>query len=190
MTGRTHDAMAFASLVTIAALFPPQSLKLTTLAVSIIGTDIGALLPDIDQAGNRLWDLLPSGHILGRIFRRVFYKHRTLTHSLIGVFGIYKLLEWILPKFLNSGFLDSRVVLAAIMIGYISHLVADSFTEEGLPLLFPINITFGIPPIRRVRIKTGKWFENLVVYPGIWIYLVWFIHTNQEKLIRILRLTG
>jgi len=174
MTGRTHDAMAFASLVTIAALFPPQSLKLTTLAVSIIGTDIGALLPDIDQAGNRLWDLLPSGHILGRIFRRVFYK----------------LLEWILPKFLNSGFLDSRVVLAAIMIGYISHLVADSFTEEGLPLLFPINITFGIPPIRRVRIKTGKWFENLVVYPGIWIYLVWFIHTNQEKLIRILRLTG
>ena len=190
MTSRTHDAFAFASLVTVAAFFPPESLKLTTLIVSVIGADVGALLPDLDQAGNRLWDILPSGDNLGRIFRRIFYKHRTLTHSIIGIFGIYKLLEWLLPKLLNSSYIDPNIVLASIMIGYISHLVSDSFTEDGLPLLFPIGITIGIPPIRRLRIKTGKWFENFVFYPTIWIYLVWFIHTNQEKLLAVINLVG
>ncbi|KKQ43248.1 MAG: Membrane protein containing DUF457, transmembrane [Microgenomates group bacterium GW2011_GWC1_37_8] len=187
MTSRTHDAFAFASLVTVATFFPPESLKLTTLVVSVIAADIGALLPDIDQAGNRLWEMLPSGHNLGRIFRRIFYKHRTLTHSLIGVLGIYKLLEWLLPKFLNSGFIDINIVIASIMIGYLSHLLADSFTEEGLPLLFPINISFGMPPLRRMRIKTGRWFENFVVYPAVWIYLVWFITENKDILLKIFR---
>ena len=187
MTSRTHDAFAFASLVTVATFFPPESLKLTTLVVSVIAADIGALLPDIDQAGNRLWEMLPSGHNLGRIFRRIFYKHRTLTHSLIGVLGIYKLLEWLLPKFLNSGFIDINIVIASIMIGYLSHLLADSLTEEGLPLLFPINISFGIPPIRKMRIKTGRWFENFVVYPAVWIYLVWFITENKDILLKIFR---
>ncbi|OGM22314.1 hypothetical protein A2863_04210 [Candidatus Woesebacteria bacterium RIFCSPHIGHO2_01_FULL_38_9b] len=187
MTSRTHDAFAFASLVTVATFFPPESLKLTTLVVSVIAADIGALLPDIDQAGNRLWEMLPSGHNLGRIFRRIFYRHRTLTHSFIGVFGIYKLLEWLLPKFLNSGFIDINIVIASIMIGYLSHLLADSLTEEGLPLLFPINISFGIPPIRKMRIKTGRWFENFVVYPAVWIYLVWFITENKDILLKIFR---
>jgi len=190
MTSRTHDAFAFASLVTVAAFFPPESLKLTTLIVSVIGADVGALLPDLDQAGNRLWDILPSGDNIGRIFRRIFYKHRTITHSIIGVFGIYKLLEWLLPKILNSSFIDPGIVLASIMIGYISHLVSDSFTEDGLPLLFPIDITIGIPPIKKLRIKTGKWFENFVFYPAIWVYLVWFIHTNQEKLLTVINLVG
>ena len=188
MTARTHDAFAFASLVTFAAFFPPENLNLTTLVVSVIGADVGALLPDLDQAGNRLWEMLPSGHNLGRIFRRIFYKHRTLTHSLIGVFAIYKLLEFVLPLVLNSGFLNTKIVLASIMIGYLSHLLADSLTEEGLPLLFPLNISFGLPPIRKVRIKTGKWFENFVVYPVVWIYLIWFIHLNQASLTNILRL--
>jgi len=185
MTSRTHDAFAFASLVTVAAFYPPVSLNLATLAVSIIGADIGALIPDMDGAGNRLWDLLPAGHSVGKILRRVFYKHRTLTHSLIGVYGIYKLLEWVLVKLLNPAFLDERIVLASIMIGYLSHLLADSLTEEGVPLLFPINISFGIPPIRRFRIKTGKWFENIVVYPVVWIYLIWFINANQSDLIKV-----
>lgn len=188
MTSRTHDAFAFASLITVAAFYQPTELHLTTLIVSVIAADIGATLPDIDQAGNRLWEMLPSGHTLGRIFRRIFYKHRTLTHSLIGVYAIYKLLDWGLPKIFNTGFVDINIVIISLMIGYLSHLLADSLTEEGLPLLFPINLTFGIPPIRKLRIKTGRWFENLVVYPAIWVYLVWFINENKEGLLNLLNL--
>jgi len=48
MTSRTHDAFAFASLITVAAFFPPEKLNVATLVISVIGADIGALIPDMD----------------------------------------------------------------------------------------------------------------------------------------------
>jgi hypothetical protein len=56
-------------------------------------------------------------------------------------------------------------------------VTADMFTEEGVPLLFPLEYHFGIPPdpFQKVRIKTGRWFENLVVYPVVNIALFFVI---------------
>ena len=190
MTAKTHDAFAFASLVTFAVFYPPENLNLLTFVGAILAADIGAAIPDMDGAGNRLWHFLPAGEKAGKVLRRVFYKHRTLTHSIVGVYLIYILLEWLLPKFLNPGFIDPKIILWSTMIGFISHLVADGLTEEGVPLLFPIRVSFGMPPIRSWRIKTGKWFENLVVYPSIWIYLIWLIQANQDNLLGILRSVG
>lgn len=187
MTNRTHDTIAFASLVTIAIVYPPENLNLLTLFGGIIACDIGAMLPDLDDAGNKLWDLLPQGKSVGKVLRKVFYKHRTVTHSLVGIYGVYRLFQWLLPKFLNSNFIDLNIIFISVMIGYISHLVGDALTEEGLPILFPFKITFGFPPIRKMRIRTGKWFENFVVFPSVWFYLVWFVNMNQEKFLMILR---
>ncbi|MEK7802589.1 MAG: metal-dependent hydrolase [Pseudomonadota bacterium] len=187
MTSRTHDAFAFATLVTVAAFYPPQNMSVMTLIFAIIAADIGALIPDMDTAGNRLWELLPQGQKVGKVLRHIFFKHRTITHSIIGVFAIYKFLEWLLPKITNEAFVDSNVILASVMIGIFSHLLSDSLTEEGVPLLFPLRIAFGIPPIRKIRIKTGQWFENLVVFPGVWLYLLWFVSTHQLPLLAILR---
>ena len=114
MTARTHDAFAFASLVTVAAYYPPTSLNMTTLLTAIVANIVGCLIPDMDQASNRLWDLLPAGNHLGRIFRRVFLKHRTLSHSLLGMFLVYTVLINILPKLLKilppSGIGDVLVI--------------------------------------------------------------------------------
>lgn len=187
MTSRTHDAFAFASLVTVAALYPPQQLNVLTLICAVIAADIGGLIPDMDTAGNRLWELLPQGQKVGKVLRHIFYKHRTLTHSIIGVFAIYKFLEWLLPKITNKEFVDPNIILASVMIGIFSHLLSDSFTEEGVPLLFPLRIPFGIPPWRKIRIKTGQWFEHWVVYPAVWVYLLWFIHAHQGPLLTIFR---
>lgn len=188
MTARTHDAFAFASLVTVAAYYPPSSLNLYTLFAALVGNIVGALIPDMDTAGNRLWDLFPGGDGLGKVARRIFYKHRTITHSFVGVYFIFRILAWGLPKIFNPNFIDPHLLLMSIMIGYLSHLFADSLTEEGVPLFFPINFNFGIPPIKRVRIKTGGWFENFVVLPGVGIYLVWFISTHREILIKVFNL--
>lgn len=188
MTGRTHNAIAFASLVTVAVINPPANLNVLTFVGCIVAADIGALFPDMDQAGNDLWNLLPATHSLGGILKRIFYKHRTITHSLVGLFLIFKFLQWLLPKFLNPIFLNPNLILISFLVGYISHLVADSFTEEGLPLLFPINITFGIPPIKSWRIKTGHWFENLIIYPAVWIYLIWFIRDKVDVVVKILKI--
>lgn len=188
MTSRTHDVFAFASLITVAAYYPPSLLNPSTLALSLVGNIVGSLLPDIDQATNRLWDLLPAGDSLGRIFRKLFLAHRTLSHSFLGVFLVYKLLWWLLPKILNPNHLNITVILYATMIGFVSHLILDFFTEEGLPLFFPIKTKLGFPPISSWRITTGKWFEKLVVFPGIIVYSIWFAISNQEILARILKL--
>jgi inner membrane protein len=190
MTARTHDAFAFASLVTVATFSPPASLNLYTLFSAIIGNVVGSLIPDMDQAGNKLWDLLPIGDTLGKIFRKVFYKHRTVTHSILGVYLIYRILDWLLIKILNPAFVNPKIVLISIMVGYVSHLLADSFTEEGIPLLFPFKFNFGIPPIKKWRIVTGGWFEKFVVFPGIFVYLVWFIGRYRDVLVEIIRLVS
>lgn len=187
MTAKTHNAFAIASLITIATFYPPKDLNVITLVSSVIAANIGALIPDMDQAGNKLWDLFPAGDTIGKFVRRVFYKHRTLTHSLVGMYIIYEFLNWILPKFLNPAFISPTTITWSIMIGYASHLLADGLTEEGVPLLFPINLNFGIPPIKKWRIKTGKWFENFIIYPAVWIYLLLFINTYQDKLVNLLK---
>lgn len=188
MTARTHDVIAFASLVTVAAYFPPASLTIYTLFASVIGNIAGALIPDMDEGGNRLWGLVPYGNSVGRVLSQIFYKHRTITHSLLGLFLVYKGLEWLIPKLANSNFIDSRILVASIVIGYLSHLIADGFTKEGLPLLFPLTFKFGIPPISALRITTGSWVEKFIVFPGVGIYLLWFIHLHSDILLQILQL--
>ncbi|HUW22116.1 MAG TPA: metal-dependent hydrolase [Candidatus Bathyarchaeia archaeon] len=188
MTARTHDVFAFASLVTVGTFFPPVSLNLTTIIVSSIGSVIGSLLPDIDQASNRLWDLLPGGDFIGRFLKNIFLSHRTISHSIIGTFLTYKFLGLTLPLFLNPNFIDIQVVYLSIMVGFISHLLLDSFTEGGLPLFFPLKLKIGFPPIASWRIKTGKWFEKYVVFPGIIVYILFFVGKYQEAIVSILRL--
>ncbi len=188
MVAKTHNAIAFASLVTIAAFYPPQALNLPTLFGAIIANNIGGLIPDMDSGGNYLWGLLPQGKFLGRFLRKIFYKHRTITHSFLGLFLIFNFLNLLIPKLFNPNFVDPNIIIISIMIGFISHLISDSLTEEGVPLLFPLRINFGLPPIRKVRIKTGKWFENFVVFPGVWVYLFWFVYSNQQVLLGIFKI--
>ena len=82
------------------------------------------------------------------------------------------------------------MVFWAIMIGYFSHLVADSLTKDGLPLLFPLKLKFGIPPLSALRITTGSWVENFLILPAIAVYLIWFIGRNKTQLLEIIRLIG
>lgn len=191
MTSRTHDAFAFASLVTAAAFVPLPSMTLLTAVGAVIAADIGAAIPDMDTAGNRLWEMLPQGAKVGKILKHVFYKHRTFTHSLIGVYTIYRFLEWLFPRILNSEMVDPAIILWSTMIGIVSHLVSDALTEEGIPIFFPIRFTFGLPPVKSIRIKTGGWFESFVVYPAVWVYLVWLVYTYEQTFIVLMRrLTG
>src|SRR5262245_14586770 len=115
MVARTHNAFAFASLVTAAVYFPPEHLNLLTLVISVIAVDIGALIPDMDTGGNYLWGLIPQGQKLSAYLRKVFYKHRTITHSLLGFFLIYKFFGSLLPRIFNASYVNSTLVFASLM---------------------------------------------------------------------------
>jgi len=188
MTSRTHDAFSFASLLTAAVLYPPVSLSFSTLGICLVGNIVGGLIPDMDQASNKLWDFLPAGNIIGKFGKKLFLSHRTLSHSIIGGYLLFKILEWLLPRILNPSFVDVGLILLSVMIGFVVHLLADFFTEEGIPLLFPLKFRFGFPPIASWRVKTGRWFEKLIVFPGIVAYIIWFSFDNKVTLLKILKL--
>lgn len=187
MTGRTHDAIAFASLITVSGFYSPESLSVGTLFACVVGNIIGAALPDLDQDSNKLWKLLPAGHTVGRIFRRLFLGHRTLSHSLLGVFIFYKIASWLSLRLFNPDFIDPELVLYSVMIGLISHLVADALTKEGIPLFFPFPITFGFPPLRALRIRTDSWVEKYLVGPSVFLYAVWFINDKRDVFINLFK---
>lgn len=188
MTGRTHDAVAFASLVTVAALYPPEQINIATATACVVGNIIGATLPDIDQSTNRLWDFLPGRDYIGKLLKPLFLGHRNLTHSFLGVFITYKVLETILPGILNPAYVQSDLVFAAIMIGYVSHLIGDAITKEGLPLFFPIDWRIGVPPIKSLRITTGKFIENIIILPATAIYIFWFMGNKHAEFVKLLKM--
>jgi len=188
MTGRTHDAIAFASLVTVAAYFPPGDLNMTTIFAAVVANVVGALVPDMDQATNRLWDLLPGGDWLGKVFKNIFLGHRSITHSLLGAFLFYHISFWLFHRIFNPIYVNADVVFWASFVGYVSHLLADSMTKDGLPLFFPLEIKVGVPPVSFLRITTGSWMERFVVLPAVGVYIFWFIGRSQSQLLYVVRL--
>lgn len=178
---------ALAGLVTAAALYPPASLNMPTLVSCLIVNVVGSLLPDMDQASNRLWDLVPAGNFVGKIFRRAFIGHRTISHSLLGFYIFFKFFEWVLPRLLNLSYIDVNLVFASLMIGIASHLVADGITRDGIPLFFPLSIKIGFPPIKFLRIRTDTWQEHVVALPAAVVYIIWFANENKEVLVNVLK---
>ena len=105
------------------------------------------LLPDIDHPksflGQRLsWVSKPVARAFG---------HRGFTHSLLAVFGALALFylkvpdSWIIPA-------DA---LQGLVLGYLSHILADMLTPAGVPLLWPCRWRFRLPrAAQRQSIRT------------------------------------
>lgn len=186
MTARTHDLCAFACLATATALFPPIAISLPTLLTSLVGNIVGGLIPDMDQASNKLYDLLPGSDFTGKIVGKLFLGHRNISHSLLGGYLLYKLLEFVLPRLFNTNYVDPQILLISIMLGFASHLFADSLTREGIPLFFPFKIKIGFPPFRFMRVTTDSWVEHLVVLPAVVVYTAFIFYYHQSEFFTLL----
>jgi len=174
MKGRTHDLAAATGLTIVVVAFSPlPPLSLATVILAFVGNQLGGIAPDIDQPTAPFWRNLPIGGIFGRMVGKMLGGHRFLTHSLLGLalmgFLVHSLLLFLQPIMPN---VQIDYVWWAFIIGMISHLVMDSFTREGVPWLLPIPVKFGFPPLRRLRITTGKGIENFVVFPLLALLLI------------------
>jgi len=168
MTGKTHQAIGLTVGVGWYLLQANPTYQPATLAAVTFGASLAALLPDIDTAGGALYDLLPLGHAVGHVIDP-FLKHRNITHSFLG-FGLVETgFYFLLKSFPPYWGIDTHALFVATFLSYASHLLADMFTEEGIPLLFPYPQMFGLPPkpFEHARIKTGRWFENLIIFPAV-----------------------
>jgi inner membrane protein len=181
MTGRTHDLAALTTLTGYIAAQPILTISLATGAVTMAANIAGALTPDIDQPTAPLWHKIPAGSIFGKIICPLLGSHRMLSHSLLGLFlagwGMKILLAYIHTFLLT----DMTVVWWAFIFGYLSHLIMDSLTKEGVPWLFPIPVRFGFPPFKFLRFTTDSWGEKLIVFPGLVLLNAVVIYYNYNK---------
>lgn len=128
---------------------------------------LGALLPDIDHpqswAGRKMRVVsVPLALIVG---------HRGITHSALAIAACALLLT-----LLGTGWLAAPVV-----IGYLSHLLADSLTPSGVPLLWPNKRRFTLNLCR-----TGSIIEitlvAAIVVAGGWAAGIDLSHLPRPKL--------
>ena len=141
MMAKSHVAIGAASWIAAAPLlhYPPFDAISLTVAVA------GSLLPDIDHpqswVGRRT---RPISTILAGILG-----HRGITHSALAVIALSLLLA-------HAGY--RRGLIAALAVGYLSHLAADMLTPRGLRLAWPYSRTWGLPICR-----TGSPVEGIIV---------------------------
>ena len=187
MTGRTHDTAALTALVVVLAVHPLPSFTLATALVALLANQIGGIVPDIDQPTAPFWRNLPIGQLFGRFTDRLLGGHRFLTHSLLGVGLFAYLANWLLI-FLQPimPHVDIHLVWWAFAIGLISHLIMDSFTKEGVPWLLPIPVKFGFPPLRSLRLTTGKVIESAVIFPGLILLNIYLCSLYYPQIVRFI----
>jgi inner membrane protein len=188
MTGRTHDLAAFTALSYTVATQPlPENITLATALVALSANFIGGLAPDIDQPTANLWNRIPAGGIWGRLLSPVLGGHRFISHSILGIFLFGFTLNFILNGISSVLLVNMDVVWWAFMIGFVSHLVMDTITRDGVPWLFPIPINFGFPPFRFMRMKTGGLLEKSVIFPGLIMLNIYIYYNYYGRFLEILK---
>ncbi len=148
MMGITHTTFG---LLCSAGAFSLASASLHKDLPAMGCTIVGSLLPDIDSPRSSLGRLLPF--ISAPIERR--WGHRTVTHCLLALAGLGLLL-------LPLAFLRPACY-SALLIGYLSHLLADSATKSGVPLLHPYSGLCVLPGNDRYRVLTGSLQEGVLL---------------------------
>lgn len=187
MTGRTHDLAAITALGVVVFSEPLRTFTLATALVAILANQLGGIAPDIDQPTAPLWRNLPEGGFLGKIVDKTMGGHRFLTHSILGL-AIFGFLAKLLLTFLHPimPHVNIGYVWWAFMIGMLSHLVMDSLTKEGVPWLLPLPFKIGFPPIKSLRITTGKGVELWLIFPAILLFDIWFSTSHYHELILLI----
>lgn len=159
MNGRSHMIIG-----TAASLLLLPKLGQDINLVTSISAAIGSLIPDIDHPQALInQKLLPQKNKQGKIIfyctigaillykgfdissKSLMYlgillfiigisKHRTFTHSLIGILGMS---YYIFFLFNEQMIMDN--ITYSVVIGICSHLLCDFFTKEGIELFYPIS---------------------------------------------------
>ena len=187
MTARTHDLAAITALGAVVFIEPLRTISLATALIAVLANQLGGIAPDIDQPTAPLWRNLPIGGSFGRIFDKMLGGHRFLTHSVLGL-ALFGFLFRALLAFLHPimPHIDSGYVWWAFMIGMLSHLIMDTLTKEGVPWLLPIPVKFGMPPIKRLRITTGKFVEHFIVFPLILLVDIAYCISHYQHLLLLI----
>lgn len=181
MTGKTHITVGIAAGLTLAA-----GNSIENQVILILAAAVGSLIPDLDHPRSKInqrvllfknklfkmitYSLMGVGliyldtilngpenrtlRLLGLILILVgLSRHRGFTHSL---FGLVLFSGIVYIGTLNY---NQYAAFVGFVIGYVSHLVLDLITVQGIELLYPYDKNIKIP----LGIKTNGMVENLIL---------------------------
>lgn len=136
MKGHSHAILGVAALASVHALVAPLSDRPSDLVYFGIVAAVAALVPDIDSDESTIRQATGTARsdgLLGRaaswIMARVTGHRGALTHSLMA---------WFLFSLLAGMYFVGGMAFVAFSVGYLSHLLADALTPQGVPLLWPL----------------------------------------------------
>lgn len=125
--------------------------KILLLALFFHFSYIGSIFPDIDQRKSSISQMYPffSKHIGSKC------RHRGFTHSILCL-TLISFISYVILNISNFNIIF-LVISIGFIGGYISHLILDFFTSEGIELFFPWKANLKI-----AKIKTGSKLEKLI----------------------------
>ncbi|MBE3582074.1 MAG: metal-dependent hydrolase [Thermoanaerobacteraceae bacterium] len=157
MLWRSHF-LAGASLgVWLAAGSKPETLA---LVAGVAGA--AALLPDIDSPRSYIGSRVPAS-----VGVKLVAGHRGVFHSLLAA-AVFGLALFLYLRFRAGAYTFLALPFAA---GYVSHLLLDALTPEGVPFLWPLKLRFGFP-----LVGTGGFIERWVVIPALLVLFCFLLY--------------
>lgn len=125
--------------------FLAQSPDLKSYAIIAVLFTLGTLLPDIDSEKSTLGRYVP--------FISSVIPHRTITHTI-----------WVVALLGGLSWYFSSVYILALTLGYLIHILEDSFSKQGIAWFYPIGgyDSFG----SGATVKRGKRFKGLSYRTG------------------------
>jgi len=163
MVGKTHVVFGLTTLAAANAAtrfiqpHPIQEIP-TGLVLCICAVTLGALAPDLDaEEGSQLqYEMGEAGMAVTQWLQSFGVEHRGLYH-----YGFTAFIIVSVSTLAGLGVGDWDVGLA-LGLGYLSHLLADSMTIDGIPLWAPFSEKkFHILPTL-LRVRSGGPVEPLV----------------------------
>ena len=159
-------------IVTSALLFKdnPNPITLVSSLLLIAGASFGSIAPDIDKSTTKIGKNVFLKPISLYIQKK--YGHRTITHSLLVSLAMLSLLICSSYMFRGLAFYLYSNLVIAFSIGYMSHLLLDFLTTQGIPLFYPFDKT----KYKLCKFKTSK-HEDFVsalclVVTGFLLYII------------------
>ena len=175
MVGKTHLVIGLTTLAganAAAGFIQPHPFKDIPVGpvLCIMAAILGALAPDLDAEESQIQaELGQVGLALSNWLHSFGVEHRGLTHYGLTTLVVIASSGWL------GWWLGYPDVGLAFGLGYLSHVLADSLTLTGVPLLWPWHKTqnFHLLPAA-LRIRTGGPVEPLL-FVAITILLVFLL---------------
>ena len=159
MTGTQHISLGFTMGITAACLtFNEPS---TVAGFTAICT-VASIFPDIDVKNSKIAQKLK----ISSFITRLFLKHRSITHTPL----FLGLTCWLIHIISAKSIPLPDYTMKAWIMGYMIHLIQDTFTSGGIKWLFPL----WLKPISLLKIKSKSflgYIASFVLY-GIGVALI------------------